>query len=486
MKRKLTNNLLLKIISVIAAILLWGVVINIDNPTDTFIVNGIPIKVLNEKTAITDNNLTYELPEEKTVSVEVTARRQDRRKISAEDFAATIDLNEIYGATGSVEINIEVINNKNLIRTWTQITRSVRVDVESMQTKNFEIHVLPVGNLEETYTFSQSSVSPGNVRVTAPESVMSRIDHAGIEIDVSGATDSVQEIGKIKLYTDEESHDELDLSDPRVVLNITEAEVTLGVVKTNQISVDIQVTGQDAVADGCKYINYTCDPQTILVTGPRSQIADFAKLTIVEDLTGVNGNVTKVYEIQDYLPKGLEVADGQPETIEVTYQIDRLEQKSFYIVRNQIQLLGVSDQLEYRLGEEDGITVTLTGLSEDIERMQSKDISVILDVESYTEPGTYSSEPVVELPEEYRDYFKVTVGHVRVIVTRPESEESFSEESSFGESIPESSSAGGATDGETEDSGERETEREDSGTVSATVPADETETSLESSGEVGR
>ena len=74
MKKKLTNNLLLKIVSVIAAVLLWGVVINIDNPTDTYTISGIPIKVINEKQAITDNNLTYELSGEKTVSVEVTVK----------------------------------------------------------------------------------------------------------------------------------------------------------------------------------------------------------------------------------------------------------------------------------------------------------------------------------------------------------------------------------------------------------------------------
>ena len=199
MKRILTNNLFLKIISVIAAVLLWGVVINIDNPTDTFTISGIPIKVVNEKAAITDNNLTYELPGEKTVSVEVTARRQDRRKISADDFEATIDLNEIYGATSSVAVNMEVVNNKGLIRSWTQITRSVRVEVENMETKLFEIRVIPVGSLDDTYTFSQSTVSPGSVRVTAPESVMSRIDHAGVVLDVSGATDNVQETGQIKL-----------------------------------------------------------------------------------------------------------------------------------------------------------------------------------------------------------------------------------------------------------------------------------------------
>lgn len=468
MKKKLTNNLLLKIISVIAAVLLWGVVINIDNPTDTFTISGIPIRVINEKTAITDNNLTYELPGEKTVSVEVIARRQDRRKISADDFEATIDLSEIYGATGSVAVNIEVVGNKSLIRSWTQITRSVRVDVESMETRIFEIRVIPVGTLDDTYTFSASSVSPGNVRVTAPESVMSRIDHAGVELDVNGATDNVQEAGPVKLYTDEESRNELDLTDPRVVLSVTEAEVTLGVVKTNQISVDIQVTGQDAVADGCKYINYTCEPQTILVTGPRSQIADFAKLTIEEDLTGASENVMKVYHVQDYLPKGLEVADGQPETIEVTYQIDKLERKNFYIRRDQIRLLGVSDELEYRFGEDEGITVMLEGLSEDMEQVDAGDIRVTLDLEECKEPGTYPLEPMVELPEEYRDYFTVSAGTIRVIVTRPTSEESSSEEST-----PESGSTAGTTDGDTEGSGENETEGEPSESVSATVPATE-------------
>ncbi len=468
MKKKLTNNLLLKIVSVIAAVLLWGVVINIDNPTDTYTISGIPIRVINEKQAITDNNLTYELPGEKTVSVEVTVRRQDRRKISADDFSATIDLNEIYGATSSVAVNIEVVNNKSLIRSWTQVTRSVRVDVERMETKIFEIRVIPKGSLEDTYTFSRNTVSPGSVRVTAPESVMSRIDHAGVELDVNGATDNVQETGPVKLYMDEESRNELDLSDPRILLNVTEAEVTLGVVKTNQISVDIQVTGQDAVADGCKYINYTCDPQMIQVTGPRSQIADFAKLTIVEDLTGADGNVTKSYKIQDYLPKGLEVADGQPGTIEVTYQIDRLEQKSFYIGRNQIRLLGMSEELEYRFGEDDGITVTLRGLSEDIEQVTVQEITAILDVEDFTEPGVYSCEAVVELPEKYRDYFDVSVGSVRMVVTRPESEESSSEESA-----PEDSSAG-ITEGSTEESEGERPDANESEAVSGIVSGTET------------
>ena len=422
MKKRLTNNLLLKIVSVIAAVILWVVIINIDNPTDTFTISGIPVRVLNEKAAITDNNLTYDFPDGQTVSVEVTAKRTDRRKISAEDFQATIDMNEIYGATGSVAVNIEVVNNKNLIRSWTQITRSIRVDVEAMQTKEFEIQVIHGGELEESYTFSETSVSPHSVWVTAPESVMEIIDHAGIKVDVTGVTDSRRQTGTVKLYTDENSKNELDMSDSRISMNVTEAEVTLGVVKTNQISVDVRVTGQDEVAEGYKYITYTCEPQTIYVTGAKALIADFDKLSIEEDLTGAAGNVVKTYEIGEYLPKGLEVAEGQPTTIEVTYQVDKLAQKSFYIGRDQVELLGASDEFVYQLGEDDMVTVTLEGLEEDLDRVKNRDISVFLEVAGYTEPGTYSCKPVVELPEEYSSFYKSSVANVHLIVTSVKSE----------------------------------------------------------------
>ena len=47
-----------------------------------------------------------------------------------------MDLNEIYGATSSVAVNISVVSNRSLIREWSQITRSVEVDVEALETRN--------------------------------------------------------------------------------------------------------------------------------------------------------------------------------------------------------------------------------------------------------------------------------------------------------------------------------------------------------------
>src|SRR5699024_9540364 len=100
----------------------------------------------------------------------------------------TIDLGEIYAATGSVAVNISVVDNGSLIRSWTQITRSVEVHVEEMQTREFDIEVIQAGELENSYTVSGIAVSPEKVRVTAPESIMDQIDHAAVQVSVDGAT----------------------------------------------------------------------------------------------------------------------------------------------------------------------------------------------------------------------------------------------------------------------------------------------------------
>lgn len=418
MKKKLTNNLLLKIFSVIAAFLLWIVVINIDNPTDTFTISNIPLTVLNEQEALKNNNLTYEFVGEPVASVEVTARRTDRRKITADDFEATVDMSEVYGATGSVAVNITVVDNKTLIRSWTQVTRSIKVNVEEMQTQEFDIQVIRKGELADSYTVDENGivVSPGKVKVTAPKSIMETIDHAGVVADVEGKSDNILVEGaEIKLY--KANGQEVDMSDERLTMNTAAADVSLPVAKTNQIGIDVKVNGQEDVAEGYKYITYKCSPQTVSVTGAKSLIANLEKIVLEEDLTGKSENITKTYKISDYLPEGLELADGQPDTVEVVFQIEKLTEKSFLIGKNKVNMIGTVSGLSYHLGENNAVEVVLRGLSEDLEKVKTSDISVTLDVSSISSSGSYVLEPLAELSDTYRSYLDINAESIRITVS---------------------------------------------------------------------
>ena len=60
MRKRITNNLALKILAFLIAAFLWLVVVNIDDPVDDKTFSNIPVQVTHEE-VITDNNNTYQI-----------------------------------------------------------------------------------------------------------------------------------------------------------------------------------------------------------------------------------------------------------------------------------------------------------------------------------------------------------------------------------------------------------------------------------------
>ena len=50
MKKKIFNNLIFKIAAVISAIVLWLIIVNVDNPTTTRTIYNIPVNLKNTET----------------------------------------------------------------------------------------------------------------------------------------------------------------------------------------------------------------------------------------------------------------------------------------------------------------------------------------------------------------------------------------------------------------------------------------------------
>ena len=68
MRKKLTNNLGYKILSVIFAVMLWLTVLNISDPQKTATIENIPITITNDK-AITGQDKVYKIASGKTATV---------------------------------------------------------------------------------------------------------------------------------------------------------------------------------------------------------------------------------------------------------------------------------------------------------------------------------------------------------------------------------------------------------------------------------
>ena len=60
MKQKLTHNLNLKVLAVLFSIIIWIVVVNIDDPIKSVQFNDVPIDVINQQ-LLTEKNLVGEI-----------------------------------------------------------------------------------------------------------------------------------------------------------------------------------------------------------------------------------------------------------------------------------------------------------------------------------------------------------------------------------------------------------------------------------------
>ena len=85
MKKGLMNNWGLKILSFLLAVMLWLIVVNIDDPVTTQTFNNIPVAVTNAE-VLAATNQTYQIEDgTQNVSVTVRAKRSVLNKIKADN-----------------------------------------------------------------------------------------------------------------------------------------------------------------------------------------------------------------------------------------------------------------------------------------------------------------------------------------------------------------------------------------------------------------
>lgn len=84
MKERLTNNLGLKILSVVIAVFMWLIMVNVSNPlvSDS---QEVTVDMINAE-VLEKSNLTYEIIGKKTVTISYEVRIRDRYKDLGQRF----------------------------------------------------------------------------------------------------------------------------------------------------------------------------------------------------------------------------------------------------------------------------------------------------------------------------------------------------------------------------------------------------------------
>ncbi len=384
MKKMLTHNLGLKILSLVLAIFAWLIMVNVSNPliTET---QTIPVEFTNAD-VLTKAGLTYDPVSRNTVTVSYKIHMRDVTKVTANDFFAYADLSQLYDVTGAIPVQVDMTNYtaRSAVSSGSITVNPmvVRVQTEPIQTKTFALEVHTEGTEADGYDIGEVKLSPSRVTATGAESDIGQISSVGVEIDVEGVDTDMS--GSAGIYLYDANGNRLNLDD-EVTLNARQVDYTVSVLRVKELALDFQVSG--SVASGYRFTGVDSDVRTVSVVGLRSALANLTTLTVPGEalnLDRATGDVTVEVDLTEYLPENISIVGDQPTLAHVTLRVERLEIRQFDFDMNWLELVGENEDYAYTI--EEISVIQIRGLAEDLDTLTEDDILVSIDLTDL-EPG---------------------------------------------------------------------------------------------------
>lgn len=439
--KTLVNNIGYKILAVVFAFILWLVVYNIDDPNKTvrFTTN---VTVENES-AITDMNKCYEvLNGTNTITFSVTAKRSVINKLEDTDFTATADMNRMImdSDNKSARVPIEVTSRRsNSSLKYNGKNQYLEISLDDLVSRRFMITADTTGQVADGYALGEVTVTNPNVlNVTGPAAVVDQIDSVVATIDVEGMSMNLSD-NVLPVFYDADGN-EIDTT--RLKYNNTTVTISAKILRVKEIPLSFSTTGSPS--GDYRVVEITSDPVNIQIKGSASVLNPIMSLAIPAEVLNVSGareDITTTIDITEYLPDGVELVDAADATVTVTVRIETYQSKTFTINTNDITVNGLEDGYELAF-EQDAVTVTISGLQNDLNKLNVADLVAAIDV-SGLEEGLHQVNLELTLDED--NYAARTVS-VEIKITK--------KESGSGDSEPDSSN----TDDNTSDSEDTSTD----------------------------
>lgn len=325
MKKLFTKNLGLKIISILAAFILWLVVVNVDDPIISKTYTGVPVEILNGE-VLSEQGKCYEvLSDSATINVVVTAHRSILDGMSRDYIKATADLKQLT-TLDTVPIEVRSTRFSDRIDSVTTRDSSVKLKIEKLVKKEVTVAIGYEGTPAEGYILSGVDNPLASVVVSGPESVVSQVSKVMAAADITGVNRDLTVTEPLYPYN---SENEL-VDDDRVTLSRTVTEINYIIYATKTIPISSGFSGTPATGYGTTGTVIT-EPSSVVIAGKGENYDDMEVVYVSPDNISVDGassDVQTEVNISDYLPTGVIFADPEFDpNVKVTIGIAQNQRK---------------------------------------------------------------------------------------------------------------------------------------------------------------
>lgn len=379
MKKILMDNFGFKLLSLLFAIILWLVVVNIDDPKVTRTISGISVTILDEQ-LVTDNSQVYSVISGNEVTISVTGPRSMVDKMDKDDFIAEAPFSE-KSNVDAVPIYVSFRNSKyDKECEITQRTMTMKLDIENVIEKSFDISIEHSSELTSAYYLGKETIESDTVTVSAPESVINLIENVKVKPDLSSKTEDFTTQLNIKYYTS--TGTEVDVGN-NFTSSISTVTYSANIYKIREVPLKFGYVGK--VEDGYELVEITAEKTTIKIAGPSASSVD--SIVFPDELINISDakeNIIVEADITRLLPSGVYLCDNSDSTIKITAKIEELITKTYRIPVSEIDKNNIPQGYTAEIVEQN-INLNLTGLQKEHDAFSINDISAYVDLKNTIE-----------------------------------------------------------------------------------------------------
>lgn len=389
MKKKLLNNIGLKLLSVLIAMVIWLVIVNVDDATISETIT-LTVQEINAED-LESYGMTYEVVSGSTATATIKGRPSVLKNLSADDFVATADLSNL-SVTGAVMVDIsakdyvhyvEIIPDNNVYKVVT----------ENLVSKQFPVNVRTRGTVATGYYLGEISSTPNLITITGSETKINNIKEIAVEVDVTGCSANISAEGLTPVVY---SLDGEVMETDKLTLDSSSVDVSIAMLRTKTVPIEIEYVGEPA--QGYDVVSEECATTEVLIAGTKADLDEVSSIKLTCDISGISEKLEKTILYKDFLPENIYLAEGDLETTgaAVTVNVEPHIEKEFAIPYDDIKLQNSSDDYTYSLGSGE-VTVTVEGTESVVNAVKAAQISVSIDVSSLSE-GEHTVPVSVNVP----------------------------------------------------------------------------------------
>ena len=291
MKKILSSDNSLKVISVLIAICIWIYISLVMDPAIEVTVRDLPIQFVGQE-SLNNRGLAVISESATTVTVKV---KGSRKKMGNNDMKTII-----------VKADVSAIDKEGTESVPVEIVIPFDVKTEKYTEKEVDVRVKAVGSAALDYIADTPVANPSKITVKGPESAVEKIVVANCTLNYNGAdVDIDAELPVTFSGEDGKEISSLDAIMKRVSVSAERVKVHCPILKMRKVEVKANFGGQHLPDD----FVYRTDPSEVFVYGADKILSELKEISTEEiPLDKLNDN--KKIKVKLKIPNGIKVYNG--------------------------------------------------------------------------------------------------------------------------------------------------------------------------------